>query len=115
MLGQAVVQDVGVGVDPHFRVSHRHGSRLLDFFLALCRLLGQNFTRVFRIFHPQGFWEQGSAVHDSGDLGTQVVLLLAEKERVGVDGAVEVAGEDHLDLARGFDVGGGQVGQSGPF
>jgi hypothetical protein len=99
VLGQAVNQDVGISVDPHFRVSHRHRCRLLNFFLALWRLLGQHFTWVLRIFHPKCFWEQRGAVHDSGDLGAQVVLLLAEEERVGVDGAVQVAGEHDLDLA----------------
>jgi len=56
----------------------------------------------------------GGGVHDARDLRTQELLLAAVELRVGDQSAVEVAGEDVLDVLGLCDVDGGDVGQALP-
>lgn len=51
---------------------------------------------------------------DSGDLSSQEVSLLARERGVRVDGGVEVASEDMLDLSRCLDVSRGGVRKLDP-
>ena len=52
---------------------------------------------------------------NTSNLCAQVMFLLSEEEWVGVDGTIQVTGEQNLNLARSFDVGGTQIRKTSPF
>lgn len=59
-------------------------------------------------------WAESGRVVDTGDLGSQIVLLFSEEEWVGDDVTLETTSEEDLDGSGGYDILWFQIWKHGP-
>lgn len=114
-----VAQNAFGVVEPVFLVSHLFGSGHRNRLLGVLGLVSLNVERKFALFFSfcdlvSANRDQFCGVMDARDLGSKVVLLLAEIEGVCNDFALEVASETDFDLAGSSQVLGIQVRESCP-
>ena len=101
------LENTGVHVHPSLETLKLTEGGHLEFFRELHLL-------CLLVDFKQALWHDCGGCKNSGELGTQKVALLAWEARVGVEGGIEVAREDVLDLACTHDVLGSGVWQLDP-
>jgi len=76
----AVLKNIGVGMDPHSEVSHCFCGWNFD--LTIFRRVLFDVAVIVFNGAPETLWEQSCRVNNSGDLRSQIMLLLSKEEWV---------------------------------